>query len=210
MTVEAILAEGIAQLPVAFPEQSVASFVRYLQLLEKWNGVHNLTAIRNPEAQVRLHILDALAILPLIDSAEQSIADIGSGAGIPGLMLAIARPHWQIALVEANRKKVAFLREAKRILRLDNVTVYSERVERLQIAKPFSLIVSRALASIDDFLSLTEHLGDKQSIWGLMKAHDDEVCHHQGFIKTRVEPIHVPFVDAPRLWIELQRMNNDK
>lgn len=210
MTAESLLIKGVEQLAITLPELAIARYMQYLQLLEKWNAIHNLTAIRAPEAQIRLHILDALAVLPCINGTPTSLVDVGSGAGIPGLIFAIARPEWSVTLIESNGKKVAFLREVKRVLQLEHVTLQSGRVETFATNMRFDWIVSRALAKIDEFLALTAHLGDDRSTWGLMKAHDDEACQYPGFVKSAVHKISVPFLDAPRLWIEIKRKNEDE
>lgn len=200
-----LLEKGLADLPLTFTPSMQARFVDYLALLGKWNAVHNLSAIRNIEEQIRLHILDCLAILPLIDKDWGTVADIGSGAGLPGAMFAIARPDWQLKLVESNSKKIAFLREVKRTLRLDNVEVIGLRAEKWFPGNPIGLITSRAVATIDDFLTITAHLGNDMTVWGLMKAHDGEPCHTVGFTKIAVKAVSVPLLDAPRLWVEIQR-----
>lgn len=205
MNAKELLDAGLAQLDLSLPEGASAQFLEYLTLLEKWNAVHNLTAVRSAKEQVRLHILDALAVVPCAAAAVKTVCDVGSGAGIPGIMFAIARPDWQVALLEANIKKTAFLREAKRLLALENVTVYGGRAEALRPNRPFDLIASRAVADIDTFLGFTAHLGGAESVWGLMKAYDDEPCTRAEFAKTAVKTVQVPFLDAPRLWVELRK-----
>ncbi len=204
MSVASLLDQGLEQLPVTLPEMARTGILNYLDLLEKWNKVHNLTAVRDSHEQVRLHVLDCLALLTVIDHEWESVADIGSGAGLPGIMLALARPQWPIFLVESNKKKVAFLREAVRQLGLSSVQVVAERAENWQPDKPIELILSRAVADVDGFLKVSAHLGDEKSCWGLMKAHD-EACGYQDFVKEKVIELRVPLLDAPRLWIEVRR-----
>lgn len=205
MSTGVLLEKGLAALAITLPENMIALLQRYLALLEKWNRVHNLTAIRNPEEQVRLHILDCLAIVPLLEAQELRIADIGSGAGLPGLLWAMARPEWALFLVESHGKKSAFLREAVRQLALENVEVIAKRAEDWQVEEKMDWIVSRAMADIDGFLQVSAHLGHQHSTWGLMKAHDDEHCSIDGFQKVRVQNVEVPLLAAPRLWVCVKR-----
>ena len=151
------LERGLDALPFAVSAAERAQFVRYLDLLNKWNQVHNLTAVRDAEEQVSRHVLDCLAVLPYIEDAA-TLADIGSGAGLPALMLAIMRPQLAVTALESNGKKAAFIREAVRVLALANVQVVAQRVEDWQ-APPQAVIISRALAAADRFIALTAHLG---------------------------------------------------
>lgn len=212
MSARALLETGLAALPCPLPAQLPEQLWQYLMLLEKWNAVHNLTAVRNAEEQVRLHLLDCLAVVPLLDAdlterhiQAAQIADIGSGAGLPGLIWAMARPEWQLYLVESQGKKAAFLREVQRVLGLKNVQVMSKRAEQWQAPVALDWIVSRAVAEIDGFLRFTAHLGKASSRWGLMKAHDDELCTLAGFVKAQVQAVNVPLLEAPRLWISLRQ-----
>ena len=148
------LERGLDALPFAVSAAERAQFVRYLDLLNKWNQVHNLTAVRDAEEQVSRHVLDCLAVLPYIEDAA-TLADIGSGAGLPALMLAIMRPQLAVTALESNGKKAAFIREAVRVLALANVQVVAQRVEDWQ-APPQAVIISRALAAADRVLIITE------------------------------------------------------
>lgn len=205
MSVSALLEQGLAALAIDMPPSLSARLQEYLQLLEKWNRVHNLTAVRAPEEQVRLHLLDCLALVPLLNASALRIADIGSGAGFPGLMWAMARPQWSLYLVESNHKKTAFLRETVRCLALENVQVIAKRAEQWQPEQAMDWIVSRAMADIDGFVRVSAHLGHADSTWGLMKAHDNEQCSIAGFVKSTVQQVHVPLLDAPRLWVCVRR-----
>ncbi|HJT50513.1 MAG TPA: 16S rRNA (guanine(527)-N(7))-methyltransferase RsmG, partial [Nitrosospira sp.] len=115
------LADGTAALDLSISESNQGRLLQYLALIQKWNQVHNLTAVRNPEAMLALHVLDSLAVLPHISGPR--IADVGSGAGIPGIPLALARPEWHVTLFESNHKKAVFLQQARIELGLDNVEV---------------------------------------------------------------------------------------
>ena len=200
----ALLHQGLTALPFAVCAQTVTKLTAYLHLLGKWNRVHNLTAVRAPEEQVRLHLLDCLALHPHLNRRARYIADIGSGAGLPGIMLALCRPEATLFLVEANRKKCAFLREALRLLPLPNAHLVATRAERWQTPVAMDIIITRATGAIDPFLSLTAHLGAADTLWALMKAHDDESCTVPGFAISAVEKVHVPLLAAPRVLVKIK------
>ena len=157
MTIETRLAEGLAAMGIALDAPAQAKLVAYLRLIEKWNKVHNLTAVREPEQMVVLHLLDSLAVLPHVAGAK-SLLDVGAGAGLPGIPLAIARPDLAVTLLDASHKKAAFLRQAKAELALGNVEVACERVEKWHPAAPFDVVVSRAFAELAEFVEHAKHL----------------------------------------------------
>ena len=197
------LERGLDALPFAVSAAERAQFVRYLDLLNKWNQVHNLTAVRDPEEQVSRHVLDCLAVLPYIEDAA-TLADIGSGAGLPALMLAIMRPQLAVTALESNGKKAAFIREAVRVLALANVQVVAQRVEDWQ-ASPQAVIISRALAAADRFIALTAHLGDANSRWLLMKGREAETLTVSGFAIHAVYPLAVPLLAGERTLLDIWR-----
>lgn len=197
------LERGLDALPFAVSAAERAQFVRYLDLLNKWNQVHNLTAVRDPEEQVSRHVLDCLAVLPYIEDAA-TLADIGSGAGLPALMLAIMRPQLVVTALESNGKKAAFIREAVRVLALANVQVVAQRVEDWQ-APPQAVIISRALAAADHFIALTAHLGDANSRWLLMKGRETETLTVPGFAIHALHPLSVPLLAGERTLLDIRR-----
>lgn len=197
------LERGLDALPFAVSAAERAQFVRYLDLLNKWNQVHNLTAVRDAEEQVSRHVLDCLAVLPYIEDAA-TLADIGSGAGLPALMLAIMRPQLAVTALESNGKKAAFIREAVRVLALANVQVVAQRVEDWQ-APPQAVIISRALAAADRFIALTAHLGDANSRWLLMKGRGVETLTVSGFVIHAVYPLAVPLLAGERTLLDIRR-----
>jgi 16S rRNA (guanine527-N7)-methyltransferase len=146
------LAEGVAQLALDLPPQALPRLLEYLALLHKWNRIYNLTAVREPSRMVSHHLLDSLAVLPHV--AASSLLDVGSGAGLPGIPLAIAAPGMQVTLLEANHKKSAFLQQAKLELKLDNVAIVCERVEHWRAGGPFDIVISRALSELAEFVLL--------------------------------------------------------
>lgn len=157
MSLESQLGLGLAALDASLPAGSVERLAQYLRLLEKWNRVHNLTAIREPEQMVTMHVLDSLSILPHLASAR-SLVDVGTGAGLPGIPLAIARPDLRVTLLDSSHKKATFLEQARLELKLANVTVACERAERWHPAEPFDAVVSRAFADLADFVLAARHL----------------------------------------------------
>lgn len=157
MNAEAILERGLRKLAVPVPERAPFILLAYLALLEKWNHTINLTAIRERDRMVSQHLLDSLSVLPHLLASERRIADIGTGAGLPGIPLAIARPELRVTLVEPNQKKVAFLRQAKLELGLANLDIQGRRVEDLKEGS-FDVVISRAFADLPDFVRVTERL----------------------------------------------------
>jgi 16S rRNA (guanine527-N7)-methyltransferase len=157
MTIEARLAEGLAAMGVALDASAQPKLVAYLRLIEKWNKVHNLTAVREPGQMVVLHLLDSLSVLPHVAGAR-TLLDVGTGAGLPGIPLAIARPDLAVTLLDSSHKKAAFLRQAKAELALPNVAVACERVEKWHPAAHFDIVVSRAFSELADFVLQARHL----------------------------------------------------
>jgi 16S rRNA (guanine527-N7)-methyltransferase len=149
------LAAGVAALGVDVDAAAQAKLLAYLALLEKWNRTHNLTAIREPTRMVTHHLLDALAVLPYLpDAKELRVLDIGSGGGVPGMPLAIARPRWRVTLLDSNRKKVAFLRQAGAELSLQNVEVVARRAQDYVPQTQFDVVISRAFADLAAFATV--------------------------------------------------------
>ncbi|HQT26252.1 MAG TPA: 16S rRNA (guanine(527)-N(7))-methyltransferase RsmG [Burkholderiales bacterium] len=151
MTLEA----GVDALGLDLPAPSLEKLLDYASLIEKWNRVYNLTAIREREKIVSHHLLDSLSVLPHLDGTD--FADVGSGAGLPGIPMAIARPEWNGVLIESNTKKDAFLRQVSIELGLSNVAVFEGRVEDLK-ERRFDLVISRAFAETGEFVRLAMHL----------------------------------------------------
>jgi 16S rRNA (guanine527-N7)-methyltransferase len=152
MSLAAKLAEGIAGLGLNLPAQAQSRLLEYLALLQKWNRTYNLTAVREPSKMVGQHLLDCLAVVP--HATARTIADVGSGAGLPGIPLALALPQASVTLLESNHKKAAFLQQAKIELKLDNVTVACERVEARQPGAAFEMVISRAFSDLAEFATL--------------------------------------------------------
>lgn len=145
-----------------------APLTQYLLLLDKWNAAYNLTAIRDLETMVSKHLLDSLAILPWLNG--KLILDVGTGAGLPGIPLAIAQPERQFVLLDSNGKKVRFLQEVKRQLALPNLEVVQFRVENYHPKQGFDTVLSRAFSSLEQMIFWTQHLISPEGVWLAMKG----------------------------------------
>ncbi len=198
------LERGIAALGLSLPEGAVQRLLDYQALLERWNATYNLTAIRDPAEMVTRHLLESLAILPYVRG--DSLADLGTGPGLPGIPLAIAAPGRQILLVDSNGKKVRFLREAIRALKLEGVRAVHSRVE--DVEGQFDCVTARAFASLADMRAWGGHLLAPGGIWLAMKGKrpDDEVgAMPEGFAVRGTHVLRVPGLDAERHLVELGR-----
>lgn len=152
---------GLAELGLALSQKQVSDLNAFLQELERWNRVHNLTSVEGEQASIDLHLIDSIAILPIMREflpTPARIADLGSGGGLPAIPIAIAEPNWSISLIEAVRKKTAFLQNVKGKLALSNASIYSDRVEHVASQEPgkYDAVISRAFTSLDRFLDLAE------------------------------------------------------
>ena len=151
------LARGIAEMGLRLPAEAREKMTRHLALIAKWNRVHNLTAVREPEQMVAVHLLDSLSLLPHLGDAKR-IVDVGTGPGFPGIPLAIARPDARVTLVDSSHKKCSFLEQVRAELALENAQVVCERVEQWRPAERFDAVVSRAFAELADFIGQAQHL----------------------------------------------------
>jgi 16S rRNA (guanine527-N7)-methyltransferase len=151
------IAAGIAAMALELPQSALEKFEQHLELVAKWNRVHNLTAVRETAQMVPLHLLDSLALLPHIQESW-TVLDVGSGPGFPGIPIAIARPATKVTLLDSSHKKCAFLRQAKAELGLDNVEVACERVENWKPEKGYDAVISRAFSDLADFVAQARHL----------------------------------------------------
>lgn len=162
------LERGITQLGLQVNPDKQVKLLAYLALLHKWNQVYNLTAIRNPQQMVSNHLLDSLAVLPYLQAGKW--LDVGCGAGLPGVVLAIAEPEWQITLLDSNSKKTGFVQQAAIELGLTNVKVCCARVEDFVTEAKFDGIISRAFTELGGFIALTRHLLAPDGHWAAMKG----------------------------------------
>ena len=151
------IAEGATAMGLPLDDDAIGKLAAYLELVEKWNRVHNLTAVREPSQMVALHLLDSLSIAPHVATAA-TLLDVGTGAGLPGIPLAIARPSMRVTLLDSSHKKCAFLQQAKTELALANVEVVCDRVENWKPVERFDVVVSRAFSDLVDFVEQAKHL----------------------------------------------------
>jgi 16S rRNA (guanine527-N7)-methyltransferase len=185
------LTSGCAELGLALPPESIDRLLDYIALLDKWNQAYNLTAVRDPGEMVTRHLLDSLAVAPHLTG--QRIIDVGTGAGLPGIPLAILFPERQFVLLDSNGKKTRFLVQAKASLGLDNVTVIHSRVEEYRPEEPFDTVIARAFAALTDILSLCRHLVAKEGAVLAMKGDASEAGSvPEGFRLAGLIALNVP------------------
>jgi len=200
MTLEERIGEGARGMGLALPPEAPARLARYLELIEKWNRVHNLTAVRDPAQMVVVHVLDSLSVLPHLDGCAR-ILDVGTGPGLPGIPVAIARPGTRVTLLDSSHKKCAFLEQARIELSLDNVDVVCERIEQWQPADLYDAVVSRAFSELSDFVVQARHAvapgGRMIAMKGVYPF--DEIARVPASHKVaQVLELHVPELDAKR------------
>jgi len=201
-----ILQQGLQELKLTANDKQIDLLLAFIKLIEKWNKAYNLTAVRNLEDMARLHILDSLAILPHIEGSH--IADIGTGAGLPGIPLAIFLPDIEFTLIDSNSKKTRFVQQAILELDLSNVSVIHSRVENIQIEKLFSSLILRAFSNMQNIVALTHHLIDKPGIVLAMKGLNPSEELIDFTEQYTVIPIKVPGVDAERCLIRITGIND--
>ncbi|TPQ25594.1 16S rRNA (guanine(527)-N(7))-methyltransferase RsmG [Methylomonas koyamae] len=200
------LQQGLAALALNLSAEQTESLLKFVQLIAKWNKAYNLTAVREPLEMVGLHILDSLAVLPHIKPSR--IADIGTGAGLPGIPLAICRPECKFVLVDSNSKKTRFVQQAVLELKLSNVEVVHSRVEQFQPAELFDMVLMRAFASMPDIVKMTGHLLVDDGVLLAMKGQQpvEELAGIDA--EYQVIPLAVPGIDAERCLIRIERLKH--
>lgn len=202
MTPRAALEIGLAEMSLVLPQLGNDKLLRYTELLAKWNRTYNLTAIRDPLEMITHHVLDSLAVVPHLPMpGKATLADVGSGGGLPGIPIAIACPDWRVTLNDANQKKAAFLRQAAIELALANVEVHEGRVETWNPAIRFAVVISRAFAELAQFVRACRHLVARDGLLAAMKGADPaaEIGRVPADCDcSRVIPLKVPLVDAAR------------
>lgn len=194
-----MLGEGLQQLGITLPMAVQAALLQFIALLGKWNRAYNLTAVREPAAMVPRHLLDSLAILPYVQGPH--VLDVGSGAGLPGIPLALALPAVAFTLLDSNGKKTRFLTQAVAELHLENVTVVQSRIEDYHPPHAFDSVVTRAFAAVAEVVAVTGCLCAPQGQLLLMKGAYPERELAQlpaGFELASAERLHVPGLDAER------------
>jgi 16S rRNA (guanine527-N7)-methyltransferase len=205
------LREGLTVLGLELPDVVQAKLLAYVALLKKWNATYNLTAIRDEAEMVTQHLLDSIAVLPVVQESAlvgRRWADVGSGAGLPGIPLAIVRPDLAMALVETVKKKSAFQRQAKIELGLANITVVNQRVEDLA-AGQYDAVISRAFADLAEFVRLAGHLlmpgGRLYAMKGLLPEEEMRRLP-PGWAVADCARLSVPRLDAQRHLLVIERV----
>lgn len=195
---------GIKQLGLELDTAKQQKLMNYLALLQKWNKVYNLTAIRSPDQMVSNHLLDSLAVLPHLWPGKW--LDVGCGAGLPGVVLAIAHPDWHFTLIDSNSKKTSFVQQACIELDLQNIKVSCGRVEELKSAEKFDGIISRAFAETSEFVKLTRHLLAEKGRWAAMKGTpEQELQRLSGDVEVeQIIPLSVMGLNAARCLVILK------
>jgi len=194
-----LLKHGLLELDIDLSKETKESLLRYLDLLLRWNKVYNLTAIRDATEMVTKHLLDSLSIIPYVPSGR--ILDVGSGAGLPAIPLALVRPELQVTALDSNQKKVRFITQAVLELQIQNLAVVHQRAEDYQPRKRYDTVIARAFSSIPDFISATAHLLVPNGVWLAMKGirPDIELAALPSGCKCReIISLHVPNLEAER------------
>jgi 16S rRNA (guanine527-N7)-methyltransferase len=213
---EGLLALGIQDLGLNLSDSNIADLELFLQEMGRWNQVHNLTAIEGEQESIRLHLIDSIAVLPMmrqfLKEASPKIADLGSGGGLPAIPIAIVQPEWHLTLIEAVRKKTAFLQHVRGKLKLKNIEVLSERVEdvALQQKAQFDAVISRAFTNLARFLDLSLPFLKPNGLVFAMKGKRadeemQEVCMNDWQLLAD-EPLHIPNLSVERRFLVLRPM----
>jgi len=201
-----VLNDGIEAMDLPLWAAQREQLMDYLALMAKWNSVYNLTSLRDPLQMVTHHLLDSLAAVSAFEGAK-NVLDVGAGGGLPGIVLAIARPDMQVSLIDTVHKKTAFLTQVKAELGLKNVTVYTMKVQELK-AGPFDVITSRAFADLSDFVNWSGHLLEEGGKFIALKgtAPPEEQERLPGEWQVReLRAIKVPKVDAERHLVFIEK-----
>jgi 16S rRNA (guanine527-N7)-methyltransferase len=199
-----LLIEGLQRMDLKLSDQVIDRLMTYLNLVEKWNRVYNLTAIRERDEMIRLHLLDSLSILNHVH--VKNILDVGSGAGFPGIVLAITKPELKVTVIDSVNKKTTFMQQVKSELSLTNLNVVNGRVEDYQPITLFEAVTSRAFSNLKDMMSLTQHTLKKEGSWLAMKSKDVKK-ELKIFEKNQYTLIllEVPFIHAERYLVILKK-----
>ena len=212
MTQAALLTAGIAEMGLDVSLEAQQNLLQYLSLLNKWNKVYNLTAVHDPLQMVTLHLLDSLSVLPHIQA--RNLLDVGSGGGLPGIVLAICLPQLKVTTIDTVQKKTIFMRQVKGELGLNNLEVEHARVENYLPSEKFEAIISRAFSDTALFVKLTEHLLAQNGKWLAMKGqvpHEELTSlaikvNHAIKIKNIV-PLNVAGLDAERHLLVIEKLD---
>lgn len=200
------LEKGCDLLGLKLTDHTFSRLLHYLTMLNKWNKQFNLTAIRDPEAMVVRHLLDSLAVLPHLD--DKSLIDVGTGAGLPGMVIALCKPEQHITLLDSNGKKTRFLQQVVMEMQLKNVTVIQSRVENYSPEDLFDRIISRAFTALDNMVDWCQHFLAPEGTFIAMKGAYPEPDQKPLPLPWQIEtvvPLSVPFLDEQRHLVRITR-----
>ena len=201
-----LLVEGLHRMSLNLSDQMIDQLMAYLNLIEKWNRVYNLTAIRERDEMIKLHFLDSLSILNHVEM--EHVLDVGSGAGFPGIVLAITKPELKVTVMDSVNKKTTFMQQVKSELSLSNLNVVNARVEDYQPTILFDGVISRAFSSIQNMLSMTQHTLKKNGAWLAMKSKDvKEELEALDQNQYTLISLEVPFINAERYLVKIKKEN---
>lgn len=206
---QAKLEAGLKEMDISLLPEQIQKLLDYVALIYKWNQVHNLTAVREPMEMVTLHILDSLSVLKHIECKR--LLDVGAGAGLPSIPLAICLPELQVTSIDAVQKKVSFMRQVKAELGLANFNVIHGRIEEQtvpskEMPEMFDVIISRAFSEIALFIKLTKHLLGEDGVWLAMKGVVPEHEFKKSSVQpTEIRPLKVAGLDAERHLVVLKQ-----
>ncbi len=201
-----LLSEGIRTLHLDINTEKQSLLLTYLEQLAKWNKAYNLSGIKDPERMLTLHLLDSLSVLPFING--NSVLDVGTGAGLPGLPIAICHPRKRVNLLDSNGKKTRFLFQTATRLNLKNIIVINERVENYSSPDSVDLVISRAFSSIAQFITQTRHLLGEKSKLLAMKGHYPQAELKEmpaGFKLLEIHELKIPGEVGARHLLEIVR-----
>jgi 16S rRNA (guanine527-N7)-methyltransferase len=204
-----LLRSGLAQMGLELPAACQSKLIQYVELLAKWSKAYNLTTVRAPADIIQLHILDSLSVLPFVQGAN-SIVDVGTGAGLPGIPLAICLPQVAFNLLDSQQKKITFVQHVLTSLQLLNVTATTQRIESWQAGSPVDIIISRAFASLVEFVNLIGDLCAPHTQILAMKGRREVVEKEirdlpHNFKLLNIDMLHVPGLAGERCLVRLQK-----
>lgn len=202
-----VLADGIKDMGLQLTDAQQGQLMDYLALMAKWNAVYNLTSLRDPMQMVTHHLLDSLAAVPAFKGAR-NVLDVGAGGGLPGIVLAIARPDMKVSMIDTVHKKTAFLTQVKAELGLSNVTVHTMKVQELEVSDKFDVITSRAFADLSDFVNWSGHLlagGGRFIALKGVAPQDEQERVPAAWKVQQVQPLQVPRLGAERHLVFIER-----
>jgi 16S rRNA (guanine527-N7)-methyltransferase len=209
-----LLQNALAQMGLAIPDLAQQQILRYIENLDKWNKAFNLTAVRAPEQMLTHHILDSLSLLTHLNGTEiKTVLDVGTGPGLPGIPLAICRPEIKFTLIDSQQKKINFVQHVITSLQLPNVIAVHERIEKLQRIAPIDMVISRAFASLQEYVNLIANVCDSNTKIVAMKgrkaqALDEQLQLPAAFKITRIQDVIVPGLNAERCLVFLQKQGD--